>query len=1025
MTGISESEIEEQALEWLSEIGWSILHGHDIDANRPMKERDSSEQIVLQGRLQRALSMLNPDLPAEAIEDACRRIASPEGATLESRNRAFHEMLTNGVNVEYQDSNGSIRGSQIRVINEEDPTNGNDWLAVNQFTVKEGRNVRRLDIVLFLNGLPLGVIELKNPSSQSATIESAWRQLQTYKNDLDALFSMNEILIVSDVHSARIGTLTSKWEWFKGWRSPNDETQQLKLQVMLQEACRPEHFVSLVRDFVVFENSGIGAPNKILAGYHQFYAARRAVRETIRAANHNQDGRQGDRRIGVVWHTQGSGKSLTMAFYAGMVIQEPALQNPTIVVLTDRNDLDDQLFGTFSRCKDVLRQPPVQAEDRLDLRDKLAVASGGVVFTTIQKFFPENRGDHHPLLSERRNIIVIADEAHRSQYDFVDGFARHMRDALPNASFIGFTGTPIETADANTRAVFGDYVDIYDIELSINDKSTVPIYYSRRLARLELNEDEIPHADADFEEVTEYEEIAQKERLRVQWTGLESLVGSRNRLKQVARDIVSHFEARQKDMLGKAMIVCMSRRICVELYEEIISIRPEWHNDDDGKGKIKVIMTGSASDPLEWEPHTRNKTRRLELAKRFRDEDDPFQMVLVRDMWLTGFDAPSLHTMYLDKPMHGHRLMQAIARVNRVFRDKPGGLVIDYIGLWQALQHAVATYTASRGRGDVFIDLEKAVSAMQERYEVCSNMFHGFDWSVWHTGKPGERLQLIPYAQEHILSLEDGKSRFLKTVSELSRAFALVSTTEQAQAIRDDVGFFQTVRKALATPAPGMKHPDDIDRAIRDIVSKTVESKGVIDVFGYAGLDNPDISILSDEFLSELSGMPQRNLAAEVLEKLLHSEIGQERRRNVVKARSFADMLSDAVNSYRDRAIDGVQFFEKLMRVAKSMCETRRRGEETGLSEYELAFYDALATSESAVRIMGEEKLQKISRELVDVVRDVTSPNWKYWESERARIRRAVKRILRKHGYPPDRQEEAAHTVLSQAEVFSEFQAGD
>ena len=1026
MTGITEEEVEEQALEWLSEIGWSVLHGSDIDAKGRMKERDNSEQTVLQSRLRRVLDTLNPGIPPVAIEDACRRITSPEGTTLESRNRAFHKILTDGVNVEYQDTDGSIRGAQVRVIDEKDPVGGNDWLAVSQFTVKEGRNVRILDIALFLNGLPLGIIELKNPSNQSVTIESAWRQLQTYKNNLDALFSMNEILIVSDAHSARIGTLTSKWEWFKGWRSPDDETQkQLKLQVMLQEAFKPEHFVSLIRNFVVFEDDSSGAPNKVLAGYHQFYAARRAVQETIRAASHSQDGKQGDRRIGVIWHTQGSGKSLTMAFYAGMVIREPALQNPTIVVLTDRNDLDDQLFGTFSRCKDVLRQPPVQAEDRTDLRNKLSVASGGVVFTTIQKFFPENMGDRHPLLSKRRNIIVIADEAHRSQYDFVDGFARHMRDALPNASFIGFTGTPIETADANTRAVFGDYVDVYDIERSINDESTVPIYYSRRLARLELNKDEIPHADENFEEVTEHEEVVQKERLKAQWTGLESLVGSKKRLKQVAMDIVSHFEARQKDMLGKAMIVCMSRRICVELYGEIIGIRPEWHSDDYGKGKIKVIMTGSASDPLEWRPHTRSKTKRLELAKRFRDENDPFQIVLVRDMWLTGFDAPSLHTMYIDKPMHGHRLMQAIARVNRVFRDKPGGLVIDYIGLWQALQHAVATYTASKGRGDVFIDLEKAVTAMQERYEICSSMFHGFDWSVWHTGKPGERLQLIPYAQEHILSLKDGKRRFLKAVSELSRAFALVSTTEQAQAIRDDVGFFQTVRKALATPAPGTKHPDDIDRAIRDIVSKTVESKGVIDVFDYAGLDNPDISILSDEFLAELSEMPQRNLAAEVLEKLLRSEIGQEQRRNVVKARSFSDMLNDAVNRYRDSAIDGVQFFEKLIRVAKSMCETKRRGEETGLSEYELAFYDALSTSESAVRIMGKEKLQEIAREIIDVVRDVTSPNWKYWESERARIRRAVKRILRKHGYPPDQQEEAAHTVLSQAEVFSEFQAGD
>ena len=1023
MTTLDESAVEKTALEWLADLGWEVVHGSDIAPGTANAERSSYDQAILEDRLRDALLRLNPNLPEDALVDAFSRVNRPDGITVEARNRAFHMMLIDGVSVEYRDGDGTVRGTQASVLDTNNPAN-NDWLAVSQFTVKEGRNVRRLDIVLFLNGLPLGIMELKNPSGQQATIKSAWNQLQTYRSQMETLFSMNEVLIVSDGPTARIGTLTSKFEWFKNWRSPNDRTrEQLELQVMLQEVCKPEQFVSLVRDFIVFEDDGSGTLNKMLAGYHQFYAVRKAIRETVRATSQRQDGRKGDRRIGVVWHTQGSGKSLTMAFYSGMIIREPVMENPTVVVLTDRNDLDNQLFGTFARCHDILRQHPVQAAGRADLRDKLSVAAGGVVFTTIQKFLPEEKGDRHPLLSERRNIIVIADEAHRSQYGFVDGFARHVRDALPRASFIGFTGTPIETADADTRAVFGDYIDVYDIRSSIEDKSTVPIYYSRRLARLELDEGEMPRIDDDFEEVTEDEESTAQERIKAQWTGLEAVVGSKNRLRQVASDIVSHFEARQKDIEGKAMVVCMSRRICVELYDEIVKHRPEWHSIDDDEGNIKVIMTGSASDPVEWEPHVRSKTRRLELAKRFRDADDPFQIVLVRDMWLTGFDAPSLHTMYVDKPMHGHRLMQAIARVNRVFRDKPGGLVVDYIGLWQPLQYAVATYVASRGRGDVFRKLEEAVTIMQEKYEVCRNMLHGLDWSAWHAGSPGERLKLIPDAQEHILALEDGKARFLKAVSDLSQAFALASTTEESRAIRDDVGFFQTVRKALATPAPGVKHPDDVARAVRDIVSRTIESKGVVDVFGYAGLKNPDMSILSEEFLAELAEMPQRNLAAEVLEKLLRREIGQERKRNVVKSRSFAEMLEDAIRRYHDRAIDGMQFFEELMRVAKNMCETKRRNEDTGLSEYELAFYDALTTSESAVQVMGDEKLREIARELVEVVKENTSPNWKYWESERSKIRRAVKHVLRKHGYPPDLREDAAYTVLSQAEVFSEFQA--
>ena len=763
MSALTESDVEAAALSWLADIGWHTAHGPDIAPGMPGAERIDYGEVVLQGRLRDALARLNPDLPADSLDDAFRKLTRPQGTTLEARNRAFRRMAVDGVTVEYRDPGGAVRGDQARVIDFDDPAN-NDWLAVNQFTVVENRHERRPDVVLFVNGLPLAVIELKNPADEEATIWTAWQQLQTYKAEIPSLFAFNAALVVSDGLDARIGTLTAGREWFKPWRTITGETladpHVPQLQVMLEGVCEPNRFLALLRDFIVFEDDGSGALVKKMAGYHQFHAVQMAVAETLRAAELQRDvvgvaeaagryesglragGEPGDRRIGVVWHTQGSGKSLTMAFYAGRIVREPAMHNPTVVVLTDRNDLDDQLFSTFSRCRDLLRQPPAQAANRADLRARLSVEAGGVVFTTIQKFFPEEKGDRHPLLSQRRNVVVIADEAHRSQYDFIDGYARHMRDALPNASFIGFTGTPIELADASTRAVFGDHISVYDIQRAVQDGATVPIYYASRLARLALDERERPDIDPDFEEATEGEEIDRKEKLKTEWAQLEAIVGAEKRLKLVAEDIVAHFDNRIEAMDGKAMVVCMSRRICIDLYRELVCLRPDWHDDGDEAGALKVVMTGAAADPPNWQPHIRNKPRREALAKRFRNPADPLRVVLVRDMWLTGFDAPSLHTMYVDKPMRGHGLMQAIARVNRVFRDKPGGLVVDYLGLAHELKRALATYTEGGGTGQTALDQTQAVAVMREKYEICFGLFHGFDRAAWIGGIPTERLAL-------------------------------------------------------------------------------------------------------------------------------------------------------------------------------------------------------------------------------------------------------------------------------------------
>ena len=1042
MSGFTEADVEEAALAWLRDLGWRTVHGSEIAPDNPGAERDGYDEVVLARRLRDALAELNPNLPADALDDAFRKLTSPQGATLEARNRTFHRMLAEGVTVEYRTEEGTLRGAQARAIDFDDP-GANDWLAVNQFTVSEQKHTRRPDMVLFLNGLPLGLIELKNPVDEEATIWTAWQQLQTYKADLPTLFSLNALLLVSDGAQARLGTLTAGREWFKPWRTISGEGPadpgMPELQVMLEGVCAPARFLALVRDFIVFEDDGSGALAKKLAGYHQFHAVQVAVGETLRAASLQEEasrvadgdghyesgskpgGDPGDRRIGVVWHTQGSGKSLTMAFYAGAIIREPTMENPTVVVLTDRNDLDEQLFGTFSRCRDILRQPPTQAESRADLRRKLAVESGGVVFTTIQKFLPEEKGDRHPQLSARHNIVVIADEAHRSQYDFIDGFAAHMRDALPNASFVGFTGTPIELEDANTRAVFGDYISVYDIQRAVEDGATVPIYYESRLAQLTLDERERPRIDPQFEEATEGEEVARKEQLKSKWAQLEAIVGTEKRLRLVARDIVDHFEGRREALEGKAMVVCMSRRICVELSRELVRLRPDWHDADDDRGTIKVVMTGSASDPLEWQDHFRNKPRREALAQRFRNPDDPLRIVLVRDMWLTGFDAPSLHTMYVDKPMRGHGLMQAIARVNRVFEDKPGGLVVDYLGLAHELKRALATYTESGGKGETALDKGQAVAVMLEKHEVCCALFHGLDWSTWVSGTPQERLSLLPAAQERILAQEDGKERCLQAVRDLSRAYALAVPHEEAQRIRDDVSFFQAVRAALAKRAAGeARSEEELDHAVRQIMSRAVASEGVVDIFATAGLQRPDISVLSEEFLAEVRDMPHRNLAVELLQRLLKGEIHTRRRKNVVQARSFAELLEQSLRRYQNRAVEAAQVIEELLQLAKEMREANARGEQMGLSEDELAFYDALEINDSAVQVLGDETLRMIARELVETVRKNVTIDWTLRENVRAQLRVLVRRILRKHGYPPDKQEKATLTVLEQAEVLSE-----
>jgi type I restriction enzyme R subunit len=1054
----TESTIEQAAIDWLKGLGYDYAFGPDLAFDGPAPERENYEDVILLNRLREAIGRLNPNIPAQAQEEAFRRVARQTLPSLLLNNHAFHRMLIEGVTVEFKEEDSRTVSKPVHLIDFENPDH-NDWLVVNQYTVTDTQKVsetfrvsRRPDVVIFLNGLPLSVIELKNAADENATIWSAFNQLQTYKEQIPALFHTNELLIISDGLNARIGSLTADKEWFLPWKTIEGENTApasvTQLEVLLKGVFEKRRLLDLIRYFIVFEQER-GAPTlKKIAGYHQFHAVNYAVEETIRAsqtvgATHRvaqlkgvyiaqpmKGGETGDRRIGVVWHTQGAGKSLTMAFYTGRLVLHPAMQNPTIVVITDRNDLDDQLFGTFSRCFEILRQTPEQAESREDLIAKLrGRAAGGVIFTTIQKFLPSpnfGRGaGGEGVLSDRHNIVVIADEAHRSQYDFIDGYARSMRDALPNASFIGFTGTPIEHADANTRAVFGDYVSIYDIQQAVEDGATVRIYYEGRLAKLELDEKERPKIDPEFEEATEGEELERKEKLKTKWAALEAVVGAEKRVHLIAEDFINHFERRLEAMDGKAMLVCMSRRICVDLYKAIVRLRPDWHSDDDKQGVIKIVMTGNASDPLEWQNHIRNKPRREELARRYKDPDDSFKVVIVRDMWLTGFDVPPLHTMYVDKPMQGHGLMQSIARVNRVYKDKPGGLIVDYLGLAYHLQKALAAYTEAGHPANTAIDQNVAVGELMERYEICQGLFHGFDWSKFFTGTPQEKLGLLPLAQEHILKQEDGKARLLKAVKELSLAFALAVPDERAIAIREDVAFFQAVRAALVkSTVEGERSAEDVDQAIRQILSRAVATDRVIDIFAAAGLKKPEISILSDAFLAEVKGMPQKNLAIELLRKLLNDELKTRMRKNLVQSRSFAEMLERTIRAYQNRTLESAEVIAELIKLAGEMREAQKRGEVLNLSEDEIAFYDALEVNDSAVKVLGDETLKEIARNLVETVRSNVTIDWTVRETVRAKLRVMVKRILRKYGYPPDKQEKATRTVLEQAEMIAADWAG-
>lgn len=1019
---ISEEDVENISLDLFRELGYDIIHGPDIAPDGPAPERKSYSDVVLIDRLKRAVDKFNPNIPEEAREEAIKKVLRSESPKLIVNNHAFHRLLVEGIDAEYR-KEGRIVGDKVYLFDYKNPEN-NEFLAINQFTVIEDNINRRPDIVLFVNGLPLVVIELKNPADQEATVYAAYNQLQTYKEQISKLFEYNEILVISDGFQAMAGTITSgktrfmRWKTIDGSEPPKD---MMALEVLIRGMFSRERLLDLARHFIVFEKEK--ELQKKLAAYHQYHAVNKAVESTKKAI-------MGNKKAGVVWHTQGSGKSLIMVFYTGKLVFE--LDNPTIVLINDRNDLDDQLFGTFSRCQETIRQKPVQAETREDLKKLLKVASGGVVFTTMQKFLPDEAGDEYPLLSDRDNIIVIADEAHRSQYGFkakvlekedkaliTYGLAKYIRDALPKASFIGFTGTPIEKADKSTPAVFGNYVDIYDIQKAVEDGATVRIYYENRMAKLDLKPEERPKIDEEFEEVTEGEEITVKEKLKNKWARMEAIVGSRDRLERIAKDIVQHFEQRLEVLDGKGMIVCTSRRICVNLYNEITKLKPRWENKDDDKGFLKVIMTGSVSDPKEWQDHIRNKTRRIAIGDRMKDPDDPLKLVIVRDMWLTGFDAPNLHTMYVDKPMRGHGLMQAIARVNRVYKDKEGGLIVDYIGIGAELKKALMDYSFSGGKGKPTFDQEDAVALMLEKYEIVTAMFHGFDYKKFFKLEPKERLHIIPQAIEHILQQKDGKKRYLKHVTELLKAFSLAVPHEEAIKIKEEVGFFQAVKSTIAknTTTTG-RYQEDLDSAIKQIISRAIVSDRVIDIFEAAGLEKPDISILSEEFLAEVRELPQKNLAFEMLKKLLNDQIRIKMKKNIVQARSFREMLEKAVIRYTNRNIEAAQVIEELIQLAKEMKEEDKRGKELDLTEDELAFYDALGVNDSAVKVLGDKTLRMIAIELTETIRRNVTIDWTLRENVQAKLRVMVKRILKKYGYPPDKQKRATQLVLDQAHVI-------
>lgn len=1036
---VTEDEIEQMALEILTDdLGYEKLFGPDIvECDTP--ERTYAE-VVLPRRLQEAIERINPHIPAEAKEEAYKKVLRATSIDALASNEAFHVMLTDGIDVKFRTATGT-RSDKVWLIDYTPGSDKNEFLAINQFTVIENHNNKRADIVLFVNGLPLVVVELKNATDENADMYAAYQQLQTYKSTIASLFQYNCFMIASDGWFAKAGTISSDYSRFMEWKSADgehiiDTSVEAELEPMLKGMLAKENLLDIIRYFLVFEK-GKDKTIKKIAAYHQYYAVNKAITTTVKASAVS-----GDKRAGVIWHTQGSGKSLSMVFYTGKMVVAPAMNNPTIVVLTDRNDLDDQLFGTFCDCQQLLRQEPKQATDRKTLRELLAVASGGIVFTTIQKFLPEEKGDSFPMLTDRRNVVVVADEAHRSQYDFIDGFARHMRDALPNASFIGFTGTPIEKQDANTQAVFGDYIDVYDIEQAVKDGATVRIYYESRLAKVKLSDADKAIMDQQVDEITEDEELTDKQKRFAKWASKEAVVGSDNRLKQIAKDIVTHFEERTKGSKGKAMFVSMSRRIAVVLHDEIIKLRPEWYSKDDDKGVIKVIMTGSSSDGPEWQQHIRNKKKRTDIGNRLKDPEDELQIVIVRDMWLTGFDAPVLHTLYIDKPMSGHNLMQAIARINRVFGDKQGGLVVDYIGIAQDLKKALAIYTESKGRGKLTHDIDEAAAKMMELFEIVAGMFTEFDYKAYYHKTAREKMQFVLEAANYILGLAEvdehgnitrnGKQRFKDNVTRLSQAFALSVTHPDSKLIRDDLAFFQAIKARIAKfdEHKRKRSNQEIETALRQIVNDAILSEDVIDIYDAAGIKKPDISILDDKFLAEIKGLPQKNLALELLKRLLEDDVKTKSKSNAAQGKKFSIMLSEAIKRYQSGLVEAAQVIAELIELAKRLREEAERGKQLNLREDELAFYDALAENPTAETILGDATLKAIAHELVDSVRRNTSIDWQLKESVQAKMRTLIKRILRKYKYPPDDPATGEYTtsvnkVLSQAELLADYWSGD
>lgn len=1041
---LTEDQLEQQCLQWFRDGGWDAADGPDISPDGTSPERMDYRETILKGRLLYAMQGLNPHIPVPALEEALQSVLKLDHPILEQRNRAFHRLLLDGIPVEYREGD-ETRHDTVRLINFSSAQR-NAFLVVDQFAIKGPKHVRRPDLLVFINGLPLAVIELKNPADEHADVWKAYHQLQTYKEEIPDLFNTNAALVVSDGFTARIGSLTASEERFMPWRTIKNENDKPLLEFEMEKVIRGffdrELFLDYLRHFILFEQDGDRISKKI-AGYHQFHAVREAVRVTVIAAREEQAERveepradygrrvvPSSRKAGVVWHTQGSGKSISMVCYAGKLLQQPEMKNPTIVVVTDRNDLDGQLYETFCAAQELLKQTPEQADSREELRQKLAARqAGGIIFTTVQKFSLSEGEKVHPALCTRSNVVVISDEAHRSQYglkaklntktgDYVYGFAKHLRDALPMAAFIGFTGTPISQEDRNTQAVFGDYVSIYDIRDAVEDGATVEIFYESRLAKLDINRAEIEALSDEVEEVIEDEEdIAKREHTKGTWAALEKLVGAEPRLKEIAADLIEHFEARTAVIEGKAMIVCMSRDICARLYNAIVALRPDWHDEDAEKGAIKVVMTGSASDTELLRPHLTTKRQKKRLEKRFKDPSDPLRLVIVRDMWLTGFDVPCCHTMYVDKPMKGHTLMQAIARVNRVFKDKPGGLVVDYIGIANELKAALKTYTESKGRGSPTLDSAEALTILLEKMDVCRGLFHGFDYSGYETNAPA---LLVP-AANHILGLENGKRRFLDVVTQITRAFSLCGTLDEAAALKREIAFFSAIKAAIVKYTSVDRKLSEAEKhsALKRILDNAVVAEGVSDIFALAGIDKPNIGLLSEEFLDEVRNMPAKNLAVELLEKLMRDEIKAHTRTNVVQQKKFSERLLESLRKYHNRAIETAQVIEELIQMAKEFQEAMARNEALGLNSDEIAFYDALAERPEVLQTMGDDTLKKLAAELTEKLRQNTSVDWQVRESVRAKMRLLIKRLLRKYKYPPEGQDEAVSRVIEQAEALA------